>query len=94
MPSLVTILIRALDVAFQILWWLVLIYVILSWLPVPRWHPAVRLVNRLVEPMLRPFRAVLRVGAGGIDFSPLILLLVVSVVRMLLVALLRGLPHG
>jgi len=48
--------------------------VVVSWTNVPREHPAVRLLHRLTEPALAPIRKVLPAG-GGVDFSPLVLLI-------------------
>ncbi len=48
--------------------------VVVSWTNVPRDHPAVRLLQRLTEPVLAPIRKVLP-PMGGIDFSPLVLLI-------------------
>ncbi len=64
---------------FQV-WQLALfIWVILSWIPsIPRHHPAVEMLNRLLEPTLRPFRGL--VPLGGIDISPLIAVFVYQLV--------------
>ena len=75
---------------FWVLQLLVLARVIISWVPVNRYHPLVRVIHDLTEPMLRPFRALLRVGAGGIDFSPLILLLVLWIGEPIVISLLVG----
>ncbi len=48
--------------------------VVVSWTNVPREHPAVRLRHRLTEPVLAPIRKVLP-AMGGMDFSPLVLLI-------------------
>ena len=48
--------------------------VVVSWTNVPREHPAVRFLDRLTEPLLGPIRRVLP-PMGGIDFSPLVLLI-------------------
>ena len=48
--------------------------VVVSWTNVPREHPAVRFLDRLTEPLLGPIRKVLP-PMGGIDFSPLVLLI-------------------
>ena len=48
--------------------------VVVSWTNVPRKHPAVRLLHRLTEPVLAPIRKVLP-PMGGMDFSPLVLLI-------------------
>jgi YggT family protein len=69
---------------------LVLARVIISWVPVNRYHPAVRFIHDTTEPMLRPFRAMIKVGPGAVDFSPLILLLVLWVAERLVVSILLG----
>ena len=48
--------------------------VVVSWTNVPREHPAVRLLNRLTEPVLAPIRKILP-PMGGMDFSPLVVLI-------------------
>ena len=48
--------------------------VVVSWTNVPREHPAVRFLDQLTEPLLGPIRKVLP-PMGGVDFSPLVLLI-------------------
>ncbi len=56
--------------------WAVLIWVVLSWIPTTAGHPlrsAKEFFDRLLNPMLRPFRNImppLRVGTVGVDLSP------------------------
>jgi YggT family protein len=61
----------------------VLASVILSWIRLDPENPVVRVVAALTEPVLAPIRKVLP-DLGGIDFSPMILLLVLRFVRGLL----------
>jgi YggT family protein len=56
--------------------------VVASWTNVPREHPAVRLLHRLTEPVLAPIRKVLP-PMGGMDFSPLVLLIGLRVLARL-----------
>lgn len=56
--------------------------VVISWLNVPREHPAVRLLHRLTEPVLAPIRKVLP-PMGGVDISPLVLLISLRVLARL-----------
>lgn len=79
------------DLLLGILQWLIIIQVILSWLfafNVLNLHsPAVRsfaiALDRLTAPLYRPIRAVLP-DFGGLDFSPLVLILIIILVRKLL----------
>jgi YggT family protein len=57
--------------------------VILSWFQLDPSHPVMRVLNALTEPALRPIRKLLP-PAAGLDFSPLILLLLLQLVRRLL----------
>jgi YggT family protein len=71
-------LIRLIDVYSLI----VVASVVVSWTSVPREYPAVRLLHRLTEPVLAPIRKVLP-PMGGIDFSPLVLLIGLRVLTSL-----------
>lgn len=57
--------------------------VILSWFQLDPSHPVMRVLTALTEPVLRPIRKLLPPTAG-LDFSPLILLLLLQLVRRLL----------
>ncbi len=62
--------------------------VLVSWVGADPYNPLVRLLVQATEPALRPIRRRLPF-MGGIDFSPLILILAVAFVRQFLVASLR-----
>ncbi len=70
---------------------LVIAHVILSWVRVspydPTWGPMVRFVNRVVEPFLSPIRRLMP-SLGGLDFSPMILLLLSSFIHQIIIGLL------
>lgn len=76
------------DPLLGLLWFLVLISVIMSWLisfnVVNTQNQFVSMVWRLTsavtEPLLRPIRSVIPT-LGGLDFSPIILLLLIGFVR-------------
>jgi YggT family protein len=61
---------------------LVVASVVVSWTNAPREHPAVRLLHQVTEPVLVPIRKVLP-PMGGIDFSPLVLLVGLRVLTSL-----------
>jgi YggT family protein len=46
-------------------------------------------INRLLEPVLRPIRNILP-STGAIDFSPLVLIILLNIVLIVLGSLLRG----
>jgi YggT family protein len=57
--------------------------VIISWLPVDRRNVLVVTLYRLTEPALMPIRRVLP-PMGGLDLSPMVLLIVLRFLRRLL----------
>lgn len=61
----------------------VLASVVASWVRAPEDHPVVRGLRRLTDPVLDPLRRVLPT-VGGLDFSPLVLLLLLQVLERLL----------
>ena len=84
-------LIRLVNTAFMIYRWIVLARIIMSWLPEGDYYnPMVRFVYKVTEPVLAPFRQLLP-AIGGIDFSPIVVFLVLDFVRRFLVRLLISL---
>lgn len=82
-------LITIINIVSQLLVLLVFISVILSYFMDP-YHPIRRGVDRIVEPILAPIRRVVP-AIGMLDFSPLILILVIQLVKSLLISLLLNL---
>ncbi|HEY7368443.1 MAG TPA: YggT family protein [Thermoanaerobaculia bacterium] len=65
--------------------WLVIAAALVSWVsPDPR-NPIVQFLYRTTEPILRPFRRILPPRkTGGIDFSPLLVILVIVFLKVFL----------
>ncbi len=59
--------------------------VIISWIQLPPSNPVATFLHTLTEPLLAPIRRVLP-DAGGLDFSPLVLLFGLLMLRSLLFA--------
>lgn len=74
--------------ALQALQWLVIIAALVSWVsPDPR-NPIVRFLHVTTEPLFRPFRRLLPPSrTGGLDLSPLFVLLVIYLVSRFLARL-------
>ncbi len=78
--------------ALDLLWWFIIISVILSWLVafnvINLSNQFVFMIydalNRLTEPLMRPVRNLLP-NMGGIDISPIIVLLIIFAVRQLII---------
>ena len=73
----------------EIIKWLVIIAAVVSWVnPDPR-NPIVQFLYRATEPILRPFRRILPPGrTGGIDFSPILVILLIFFLKSFLSRLL------
>ena len=54
--------------------------VIVSWMRLPRAHPIVGVIYTLTEPALAPIRRALP-AMGGLDFSPMVLLFGLQLLR-------------
>jgi len=61
---------------------LVLVHAIGSWIPQIRESEFYRKLDNIIEPILRPIRRVIP-NYGGLDFSPLILLLILYLIKHL-----------
>ncbi len=66
--------------AVDILVFLILVDVILMWIPsVDRWHPIVLTLRKITRPLYAPFQKMLPASkTGNIDFSPLIVVLLLQ----------------
>jgi YggT family protein len=62
----------------------ILAAVIISWVRLPPDNPIVRVTSALTEPLLAPIRRILP-DLGGIDISPMVLLVALRLLRGLLV---------
>jgi YggT family protein len=73
----------------QVITLLVIVQVLLSYIMSP-YHPIRQTIDSLVEPMLAPIRRLMP-STGMIDFSPMVLVIVVQIVARVLVGILVNL---
>ena len=78
------ILIIFIRVISQLFIWIVIASSLLSFF-VPPYHPVREALDRIVNPFLEPIRRVVPL-AGAMDFSPLVLILVVDILSRILIA--------
>jgi len=55
--------------------WIVIARAILSWVNPDPYNPIVRFIHNVTEPVLYRIRSKIPVNFGGIDFSPIIIIL-------------------
>jgi YggT family protein len=61
--------------------WIVIARAILSWVNPDPYNPIVRFIHNVTEPVLYKIRTKLPINFGGIDFSPIIVILAVYFLR-------------
>lgn len=66
------------DILFNIYFYMIIFYVLMSWLPNVRDNFIGELLGKLVEPYLSPFRRFIPPLFGMLDISPIIALLVLE----------------
>ena len=73
------------------LWWLVIIAALISWVnPDPR-NPVVRFLYGTTEPIFRPFRRLVPPSrTGGVDVSPLLVILLIYLLQRFIARLAVG----
>jgi YggT family protein len=64
-----------LNYALTFYMWIVIAQAVLSWVSPDPYNPIVRFINSITEPVLYQIRKRLPVSFGGIDFSPVIVIL-------------------
>jgi len=74
---------------FYLLSLAILARVLLSWVRVSPYHPAVELLYQITEPVLAPLRRVIP-PVGMMDISPIIAMFLLRIIGQVLVAIIRG----
>lgn len=86
MTGLGNLIVTFIVVGIEIYIWLVLIRVVLSYFRPRTYHPVFRFIYEVTEPSLRLCRRFVPVVAG-LDFSPLVLVVILEALRQLVVYL-------
>ncbi len=87
LPKMIIAFAKTLDLTLRIYIWVIIIGAILSWVNPSPYHPVVRTINRLTEPVLKPIRRMIP-PIGGLDFSPVVAIFIVYLIQSLLIPLL------
>ncbi len=67
------------DVALDLMFFAIIIVIIISWVAPGTYNPAASLLRQITEPVMEPFRRLIP-PMGGLDFSPMIALLVIHII--------------
>ena len=83
------------EVINWVLWayfWIIIARVVISWVNADRFNPIVQFIYRATEPVLRPIRR--RLPDMPLDFSPMIVIIVIYVLQRFLVTTLDQLAYS
>ena len=76
---------KVLDIVLTIFTWIIIARAILSWVSPDPYNPIVRFIHKITEPVLYQVRRKIPLNFGGIDFSPIIILLAVIFLQQFVV---------
>ncbi len=85
MQNFIIALAKIIDIALTIYMWLVILRAVISWVNADPYNEIVIFLYRTTEPVLRPVRRFLPGQNIGIDFSPVVVILVILFLRYFLV---------
>lgn len=74
--------------------WIIIGRAVISWVNADPYNPIVRFLYEATEPVLSRIRRLLPMSLGGIDFSPMILIMVIMFLQSFLVQTLKQLAVG
>lgn len=77
--------IEIIDIIFRLYELILVVRVIMSWVQIESGHPVVKFIYDMTEPVLRPIRNILPTERIGIDFSPLIVLFILEILKKALI---------
>jgi YggT family protein len=84
-PSLVLFIANTLSSILTIYFWIVIIAALLTWIEPNPYNPIVRFLYSVTEPVFDWIREHLPVFFGGIDFSPIIVIIVIEFLQQYLI---------
>ena len=76
---------KVLDFILVFYMWIVIARAVLSWVNPDPYNPIVRFITNVTDPVMRRIRAYLPLDFGGIDFSPIIVILGIVFIRTFVV---------
>lgn len=86
LSNLFSALASVINIILTILYWLILIRALISWVNPDPYNPVVQFLYKTTEPVLYPIRKILPLQLGiGIDISPIIAFLILIFLRSFLV---------
>lgn len=85
---------RLLELAINVYIWVIIARALISWVSPDPYNPIVRFLYRATEPVLRMVRRRMPMLAGGLDLSPMVVILILYFIDWFLVSTLRDFALG
>lgn len=76
---------KIIDIALTIYMWIIIFRALISWVNPDPYNQIVIFLYRVTEPVLGPIRRKLPMGNMGMDFSPVIVLLIILFLKYFLI---------
>lgn len=78
------------DLLFTIFIFAIVARALISWLPLSPYHPVVRFLDQITEPVLAPLRQFIPPIGGAMDITPIIAIIVLQIVQQIIHSILIG----
>ena len=76
---------KIIDIILTIYMWIIIFRAVISWVNPDPYNQIVIILYRITEPVLGPIRRILPMRNMGIDFSPIIVILIIYFLKFFLV---------
>ena len=76
---------EVINIGLTLFMWIVIAHAVLSWVRPDPYNPIVRFINQVTEPLLYQIRRRIPTVFGGMDFSPIIVLMGVVFLKIFIV---------
>jgi YggT family protein len=83
-------LITFIDLLFTVFIFAIIARALVSWLPIDPYHPVIRFLDQITEPILAPLRQFIPPIGGAMDITPIIALIILQILQSIVHAILIG----
>ena len=85
---------NVLNIALWLYMWVIIARAVLSWVSPDPYNPIVRFIHNVTEPVMYKIRTKIPLSFGGIDFSPIIVILLIYFLQIFVVQSLERFSHS
>ena len=81
------------DIVLNLYMWIMIIRAVLSWVNPDPYNPIVRFLYNITEPLMYRVRRILPLQFGGMDLTPMVIIIAIIFLRSFIVPTLRQLAY-